>query len=367
MKKILSSTLLVLGIYNSTVNAQTIDTLVDVGKGKQLHFNIIKGKSTPILFEAGFGNGADVWKNITKQIAKVTDATIITYDRISYGDDPKNYQLSLDEEIQALETGLQKLGYGNKNIMLVSHSLGGMYNSYYASRHANEVKAAVLIDITTVCSSTSYFQLSKVDMNDPIEIYFANLLKTVREHPMPTTIPIIDIVAANKTDEAGNTDSIWINCHKEFVAQSPNRKPILAYTSHYVFVDNPALVIDAIISQYANYVTPKQKNAIIEKGYELALVMANESKKDEVKCGQKEEDVNTWGYSYLENNDIEKAIEVFKLNAFLNPESWNAFDSLAEAYLKAGNKELAIKNYKKSLELNPKNDNAINVLKEIDK
>jgi hypothetical protein len=59
-----------------------------------------------------------------------------------------------------------------------------------------------------------------------------------------------------------------------------------------------------------------KKHQSLKKGYELALVMANESKKDEVKCGQKEEDINTWGYSYLEKNDIEKAIEVFKLMHF---------------------------------------------------
>ena len=34
------------------IKSQTIDTLVDVG-GYKLHFNIIKGKGIPILFEAG--------------------------------------------------------------------------------------------------------------------------------------------------------------------------------------------------------------------------------------------------------------------------------------------------------------------------
>jgi Flp pilus assembly protein TadD len=52
------------------------------------------------------------------------------------------------------------------------------------------------------------------------------------------------------------------------------------------------------------------------------------------------------------------AIEILKLNVEAYPESWNTYDSLAEAYMKNGDKEEAIKHYRKSLELNPKNENA---------
>ena len=44
---------------------------------------------------------------------------------------------------------------------------------------------------------------------------------------------------------------------------------------------------------------------------------------------------------------------IFKLNVNLFPDSYNAFDSYAEALLKIGDKEAAIINYKKSVDLNP--------------
>jgi len=47
-----------------------------------------------------------------------------------------------------------------------------------------------------------------------------------------------------------------------------------------------------------------------------------------------------------------------KLNVEYFHESWNCYDSLAEAYMKNGDKKLAIKNYEKSLKLNPKNESA---------
>jgi len=51
------------------------------------------------------------------------------------------------------------------------------------------------------------------------------------------------------------------------------------------------------------------------------------------------------------------AVKLFKHWTVEFPESWNAFDSLAEGYVALGEKELAIASYKKSLELNPENEN----------
>jgi tetratricopeptide (TPR) repeat protein len=367
MKQILLFFILIFcGLLPDSSTAQTIDTIVNVGEGHHMHFKIIKGKGAPILFESGFGNGADVWKNITGQIAKVTNATIITYDRLTYGDNIKNYLISLETETKALEAGLLKLGYANKNIMLVAHSLGGMYSSYYASRHPVDVKAAVFIDEASVCSLNAHFKMVKLVPHDTIEQYLANVLSAVEKSPMPLNIPLTDIVADTHFDDEGSPDTIWLDCHKQFVAQSPVRKLLLAYNvGHTIYAENPPLVINAIITQYANFLAPKQKAIILEKGFQLALELDNETKKNEVKCGHSEDDLTTWGYSYLEKNETEKAIEVFKLNVIMNPEGWNTYDSLAEAYLKAGNKEEAIKNYKKSLELNPKNDNAIKILERL--
>lgn len=78
-----------------------------------------------------------------------------------------------------------------------------------------------------------------------------------------------------------------------------------------------------------------------------------------------EAQVNTLGYSLMNANRIDQAIEVFKLNVEAFPNSSNVYDSLGEAYMIKGNRELAIKNYEKSLELNPQNGGAMEALRRL--
>ena len=71
------------------------------------------------------------------------------------------------------------------------------------------------------------------------------------------------------------------------------------------------------------------------------------------------------GYDFLMFGRFEQAVGVMRLNVELHPDSWNAWDSLAEAYMDYGQKDLAIESYKKSLELNPGNENAKSMLKKL--
>ena len=69
----------------------------------------------------------------------------------------------------------------------------------------------------------------------------------------------------------------------------------------------------------------------------------------------------------MENNELEMAIEVFKLNVKLFPGIANVFDSLGEAYMNKGDKNLAIENYKKVIELQPGNKHAKEMLDKLGK
>jgi CubicO group peptidase (beta-lactamase class C family) len=75
-----------------------------------------------------------------------------------------------------------------------------------------------------------------------------------------------------------------------------------------------------------------------------------------------EQDLNEFGYRLLGAGEVDAAIAILELNVEMFPESFNPYDSLAEAYAEAGRNDLAVKNYARSLELNPENVNAVRQL-----
>lgn len=105
-----------------------------------------------------------------------------------------------------------------------------------------------------------------------------------------------------------------------------------------------------------------------KRGYEKAIEVYNELKKKDVNFQPTETDLNDWAYRMLNGGGKPKeALEIFKLNVLLYPESSNVYDSVGEAYMKNGDKDKAIENYEKSLKLDPKNTNAVEMLKMLKK
>lgn len=76
-------------------------------------------------------------------------------------------------------------------------------------------------------------------------------------------------------------------------------------------------------------------------------------------------EMNVFGYGLLQQGQVEAAIRAFALNAESYPDSFNAWDSLAEAHKAAGHRDKAVELYRKSLALNPGNTNAQHMLEEL--
>lgn len=265
MKSSTISILIFLLFTRPSTQAQTLDTLIDVG-GYKLHFNIIKGKGIPILFEAGGGEDATTWKKIIQPIALRTETTLITYDRAGFGKSTfDTTRHGILNGMIGLETGLKKLGYDG-NIILVAHSQGGLYAQLYASRHPARVKAAVLIDVTTTCFYNKKRLVATQQMIDhqntdnlkaskPGIYYqgadFSNNIERMRKSPFPTSIPVTDFVSDHPPFQDNTDINDWKRCHREFAAASSNRTGIPASgCGHFIFNDNPPLVIDAIVKVY---------------------------------------------------------------------------------------------------------------------
>jgi len=253
------------GFDRPSLLAQAPDTLVDVG-GYKLHFVIFKGKGIPILFDAGGGEDATTWNKILRPIAERTATTIITYDRAGFGQSTFDTTThGIGNGMTGLETALKKLGYDG-DIMLVAHSQGGLYAQLYAARHPDKVKTAVLIDATTTCfydekrlAATQRMinqqNTDKAKASNPGRYFqgadFSDNIEYMRKFAFPTTIPVTDFVSDHPPFQDSTDINDWKRCHAEFAAASSNRTGILASNcGHFIFNDDPALVINAIVKAY---------------------------------------------------------------------------------------------------------------------
>ena len=107
------------------------------------------------------------------------------------------------------------------------------------------------------------------------------------------------------------------------------------------------------------------KNSLDKTGYKNAITEVKELKKRNSSFVLTENEVNKWGYQLLEQKRIHDALEIFRLNVYLFPNSANVYDSLGEAYAELGDTEPAIKNYEQSLKINPENINASQQIKKL--
>ena len=282
-------------------HSQSNDTLVDVGKYK-LHFNIIKGHGTPILFESGSGNDGTIWKDIIQPIAEITGTTIITYDRAGLGksiiksSDSKIEENSMLDNVIALEEALKKLGY-DEDIILVAHSLGGFYATLFASRNEEKVKSVVFIDASLASFYTKAFvnklngvisdEFLKKLKDEKIGLYYEiknieNSIELLQKANFPSSVPVIDLVASSPYNPFKNEadKNRWIKGHQGFVKDSPNSVLVtINNASHYAFKDNPNFIIYEVTKAYANTLEVSNTKNILLKALDFSSKISN-SKED---------------------------------------------------------------------------------------
>lgn len=78
-------------------------------------------------------------------------------------------------------------------------------------------------------------------------------------------------------------------------------------------------------------------------------------------------EINSKGYELLRKKEYDHAIQVFKMNVALHPESDNVYDSLGDAYLRTGDSLNAYTNYKKAISIDSGNRRAKAFVKAFEK
>ena len=120
-----------------------VTTMVDV-RQHRIEATVFGSGQPAVVIEPPFGGNAAAWRSIAQTMAK--DTTVVTYDRAPYGASSPARDGRTPREIAAdLDAVLRTLGVTG-SLVLVGHSLGGIYMRAYAARHLDQVAGMVLVE-----------------------------------------------------------------------------------------------------------------------------------------------------------------------------------------------------------------------------
>jgi pimeloyl-ACP methyl ester carboxylesterase len=118
--------------------------LVDIGAGRHMNIVCIGRGSPTIVFDYGMGEHILTWQKVQEPISAITRACF--YDRAGYGfSDPSDRSMTADNVTDDLHALLHAAGILGP-LVLVGHSLGGLYATLYTDKFPSQVAGLVLID-----------------------------------------------------------------------------------------------------------------------------------------------------------------------------------------------------------------------------
>lgn len=104
---------------------------------------------------------------------------------------------------------------------------------------------------------------------------------------------------------------------------------------------------------------------LINKGIPASRAFLEQHKGDTIQYSIREDEFNSMGYDLMNDNKLDAALEIFRMNVGLFPASYNVYDSYGEALAKKGQKEAAIAMYNKSLALKPDSSSGLEALRRL--
>ncbi|MBN2571807.1 MAG: DUF2911 domain-containing protein [Ignavibacteriales bacterium] len=180
----------------------------------------------------------------------------------------------------------------------------------------------------------------------------------------------------NLTDSTVNISLNWENLKIQFSAEvnvfesviKSFRKELVSIlgfywycfyeAANYCYHNNVNLTealewVEQSIKREKNFLNLTLKAQLMQKLNEQANVAAIMDEALEIAT---ESELNQYGEQLLSEDNVDKAIEIFKLNTKRNPNSWVAFYNLGEAFIIKGDKNIAGEYLQKALSNAPANE-----------
>jgi pimeloyl-ACP methyl ester carboxylesterase len=243
-----------------TPSSPRSDALVDIG-GRRLHVSCVGTGSPTVILEAGLGDSSETWRAVQPAVAGFT--RVCSYDRAGKGTsdpDPRPAFRTSRVIVEDLDRLLRAAPVSGPYV-LVGHSLGGAHIRLYASRFPKDIVGMVLVDAS---HEDQYTRITSTGVSPPLPApgenseradMLASLDEVGKERwraDIPLVVvshgrPIADALPNITTEQVTRIEAVWLELQRELASRSPQGRLVIAQKSgHYVQVDEPELVVQAI-------------------------------------------------------------------------------------------------------------------------
>ncbi len=255
------------------------------------------------------------------------------------GKDPAGADLSLkffeEELIPLIESNYRTNGYR----ILYGHSVGGLFTMYALFTQPELFTAYI--------AGSPWFQT-----NDQYWLKHIDRMAEKRNLADKFLFMTVGKAESQLTIDTYRELEKWMNDHD---------LPGLTWQSSWVEGDHGSMVgrniYDGLLFIFHEWKIPDSvvRNAEIEKIDEYVKKRSAHWSPLGFSRSQiiQEQRLNFYGYYLIDTDQVDKAIALFEYNLKLNPESYNAYDSLAEGYMRKGDRENAIRYYRLAVKKNP--------------
>lgn len=219
-----------------------------------------------VVFESGFGQGANVWQQVIAELG--ADCSCIAYGRAGMG------ASGTDGTPKSIETHLQDLGAvidslaADRKVVLVGHSYGGLLATEFARRFPERLHALVLVDPATLQQRHAFMAADRdrvladdkalLSMLPPAMGADYTLLVTQldsAEAASPRAMPDLPLALLTSTqvadepfvlEETALGKSLWKAQHGALFAGFSRGTHRYFASGHNIHRDNPKAVAEAI-------------------------------------------------------------------------------------------------------------------------
>lgn len=221
-----------------------------------------------VVFESGFGQGANVWKDVIADLG--AEFHCIAYARAGLGKSGTDGKpKTIPEHLQDLGAVMDALS-PNQKVILVGHSYGGLLATEFARLHPDRLQGLVLVDPATWSQRHAFKEanMARVLADDKMllamlppamgqdyKLLVAQLDSKAAIAPHPQSdVPVALLTSTQVSpepfvlEETGQGKAIWKRQHAALFAEFSRGTHQYFATGHNIHRENPKAVADAVRS-----------------------------------------------------------------------------------------------------------------------